>query len=67
MANAETIGTDDIAAEEVVQWRYDRLLCSGMPPVDALSVAGNLQIDLHAATDLLERGCPPKTALQILL
>ena len=30
-------------------------------------LASHVEVDLHEATLLLERGCPPETALQIVL
>ena len=40
---------------------------AGYDPVGASDLAARIDIDLHTATDLLERGCPPELALQILL
>jgi hypothetical protein len=33
----------------------------------ALVLATHVEVDLHLATDLLRRGCPPETAPRILL
>jgi hypothetical protein len=52
---------------EVVRWRFEELRRAGFQTEDALIVASALQIDLHLATKLLRRGCPPQTALRILL
>ena len=40
---------------------------AGYDPAGAADLAARLDIDLHTATDLLERGCPAHLALQILL
>ena len=53
--------------EEVLRWRFDELRRAGFETEDALIVASAVQIDLHLATKLLRRGCPPQTALRILL
>jgi hypothetical protein len=52
---------------EVLRWRFDELRRAGFETDDALIVASAVQIDLHLATKLLRRGCPPQTALRILL
>jgi hypothetical protein len=40
---------------------------AGYDPAAAHDLAARLDIDLHTATDLLERGCPADLAAQILL
>ena len=40
---------------------------AGYDAGSALILAGHAEVDLHAARRLLERGCPPETALQIVL
>jgi hypothetical protein len=52
---------------DVVRWRFEELRRAGFETQDALIVAADTEIDLHLATRLLRRGCPPKTALRILL
>jgi hypothetical protein len=51
---------------EVESWRLTVLLDAGYPPELAELIAES-KADLHAAVDLLERGCPPATAARILL
>ncbi len=51
----------------LVQWRRAALERAGFDPASAAAVAERLDVDLHAATDLLRSGCPPETALRILL
>ena len=50
----------------VTSWRVERLLAAGYGPDAALVLALDRDVDLHLAVSLLERGCPPDTALQIL-
>lgn len=52
-------------AERVLLWRITRLVEAGYCDECAIEIACS-SIDLHAAVDLLERGCPPETALRIL-
>jgi hypothetical protein len=40
---------------------------AGFDPSSAFELAARLDIDLHAATELVDRGCSPELALQILL
>lgn len=51
----------------VLRWRFEELRRAGFESEDALIVAADARIDLHLATRLLQRGCPPRTALRILL
>jgi hypothetical protein len=53
--------------ERVERWRAEELLRAGFDPSAAAELACRLDIDLHAATDLIDRGCPPELALRILL
>ena len=40
---------------------------AGYPELLALELAATIEVDLHAAVSLRERGCPPETAARILL
>ena len=53
--------------ERVERWRAEELMRAGYDPAGALDLASRLDIDLHTATDLLDRGCPADLALRILL
>jgi len=53
--------------ERVERWRADELIRAGYDPAGAAELAARLEIDLHTATDLVERGCSPDLALRILL
>jgi hypothetical protein len=53
--------------ERVERWRTDELMRAGFDPATASAVATRLDIDLHRARELVDRGCSPELALQILL
>jgi hypothetical protein len=53
--------------ERVERWRVEALIRAGYDSAGAADLAARIDIDLHTATDLIERGCPPELALQILL
>ncbi|HEU5211963.1 MAG TPA: hypothetical protein VFU10_04275 [Gaiellaceae bacterium] len=53
--------------ERIERWRFEALLRAGYEPTAARRIASRLDIDLHHAVDLLERGCDPELALAILL
>ena len=53
--------------ERVERWRAEELLRAGFDPAAAAELAARLDVDLHSATELVDRGCPPELALQILL
>ena len=58
---------DDTEAEAILRWRFDELVRAGYDVGSALMLASHVEVDLHTATDLVRRGCPPDTALRILL
>lgn len=51
----------------ILAWRIWVLDRAGYDEGDAVLLASVRDVDLHLAVDLLERGCPPQTALRILL
>jgi hypothetical protein len=53
--------------EQVLSWRFDVLDRAGFEPVAALALATTAHVDVHAAVELLARGCPRETALRILI
>ena len=53
--------------ERVERWRVDELLRAGFDPAAAVALSTRLDIDLHRATELIDRGCSSELALQILL
>ena len=58
--------TSEREVRSVVAWRRLQLAASGF----SMSLAGRLaedpRYDLHALIELVERGCPPALAVQIL-
>lgn len=64
-AQFETL--DAPAAEHVLCWRFEQLVVVGFSAGDAAILASHVEIDLHAAVDLVGRGCSHETALRILL
>ena len=53
--------------DRVARWRAEALRHAGYAPEAAAELAARMDVDLHRAIDLVERGCPPETALRILL
>jgi hypothetical protein len=53
--------------ERVERWRMEELLRVGFDVESATLLAAELEVDLHGATDMVERGCPPDLAARILL
>jgi hypothetical protein len=51
----------------VVRWRAETLVRAGFAAPAAVDLAAAKHVDLHAAVLLVEHGCPPETALRILL
>ena len=58
---------DDTEAEAILRWRFDELVRAGYDVGSALMLASHVEVDLHAASALVRRGCPPDTAMRILL
>jgi hypothetical protein len=54
-------------AERVERWRAEELERAGYELSAAAVLAASPAVDLHRAIDLLSRGCPQDTAMQILL
>ena len=53
-------------AAKVVAWRRARLRHAGFDPALAEALSREPGVDLHALTELVERGCPPPLAARIL-
>ncbi len=58
---------DESEAEAILRWRFEELVRSGYDIGSALVLASHVEVDLHVARGLTDRGCPPDTALRILL
>jgi hypothetical protein len=67
MTAAQFEQLEESEAVEVLRWRFDVLLRIGFDIEQAAVIAANVEIDLHAAEDLIRTGCPRDLALQILL
>lgn len=52
--------------DDVECWRVSQLMLHGSDFLTAVALAANRAVDLHAACDLLDRGCPPETVVRIL-
>lgn len=69
----ETTETEVLAEDEydpsvqVLTWRIERLIAVGFGSDDAFVLALDRGVDLHEATRLVHRGCPPETAFRILV
>ena len=65
------MSTTDVSArsevERVERWRTAELERAGYPHDAAARIAARLDVDLHRAVQLLERGCSPELAQKILL
>ena len=53
--------------DRVERWRLEELVRAGYDPSSAFELAARTDVDLHAAVELVERGCPSELAAQILL
>ena len=62
---------DDIVRDDEIYnvryWRFEELLRAGYEEDDATEIAFHREIDLHAAIELVRRGCASSTAARILL
>jgi hypothetical protein len=59
----ETVETE---LERVERWRAEALVRAGYDTADAFELAARLDVDLHAAIELIESGCPAEVAVRIL-
>jgi hypothetical protein len=57
---------EDLQSNEVLSWRQKRLVTLGFDPEHASEIA-QTTLDLYELEHLLGRGCPPHTAVAILL
>jgi hypothetical protein len=62
-AHEEIVETE---LERVERWRTRELLRVGLAADDAIALAARLDVDLHEAISLAERGCPPELVVRIL-
>ena len=57
----------EMTQDEVATWRFEQLVQVGYEPRKARLLSRRRDVDLHQATELVERGCPHDLALSILL
>lgn len=67
MSATEVQERRETEAERVERWRAEELERAGYDLSAAAVLAASADVDLHLAIDLLGRGCPQDTAMQILL
>jgi hypothetical protein len=67
MAAVDTDLIEETEAERVERWRAEALERAGYAPDTAVILAGRSDIDLHLAERLVQQGCPPDLAAEILL
>jgi hypothetical protein len=64
--DVETV-EEDRELERIRLWRLENLSEAGYEPPVAAELADRLDIDLHQAVRLVQRGCPVALAARILL
>ncbi len=67
MSAAELDVYTETETERIQRWRAEELARAGYGSDEIDQLAVRHDIDLHLAVGLIERGCPPETALRILL
>jgi hypothetical protein len=67
MATAELQVVRETELDRVESWRTEELIRAGYNPTDAIALAARHDIDLHAAVELLDKGCPIELAIDILI
>ncbi len=58
---------EETETERVERWRAGELERAGYAPDAAYQLALRPDVDLHLAVELVERGCAPDLAVEILL
>lgn len=64
---AAEVDIRETEVERIVRWRAEALERAGYEPRAAAKIAARHDIDLHWAIELVERGCSPELAVDILL
>ncbi len=65
VATPESTDTEQLL--RVLVWRFKQLCRSGFELELATTIAARMDVDLHDAIKLVERGCPPELAGRIIL
>ena len=63
---ATELNIAETETEKVERWRAEALEKVGYDVISARELAARPDIDLHQAIELVEAGCPPALALEIL-
>ncbi len=64
--SAAELHIPETEGDRVERWRIEALVRAGYDLESASELATRTDVDLHHAIGLIERGCPPDTALRIL-
>jgi hypothetical protein len=64
--SATELNNAETETQKVERWRAEALEHAGYAAAAALELAARPDVDLHRAIELLENGCPPELAVQIL-
>ena len=64
---AAEVHLQETESERVERWRAETLERVGYDADSAALLAARFDIDLHRAIELVEQGCSPEVAVQILL
>ena len=67
MTAAQFEQLEEHEATEVLRWRFEVLVRSGYDLEQSAVLAAHVEIDLHDAVQLVDRGCDGETALRILI
>lgn len=67
MSKAKLDVLEDTEHRQIELWRAEELKAAGYSESAARRLAARHDVDLHLAIQLLERGCPPELALEILI
>jgi len=67
MTAAQFEQLEEHEATEVLRWRFEVLVRAGYDMEQSAVLAAHVEIDLHDAVQLVDRGCDGETALRILL
>jgi len=57
----------DVAQAKIVRWRERQLTGVGFALLPARVLAVRRDVDLHAVVDMVNRGCPPHVAMEVVL
>lgn len=64
---AAELHTHETEIQRIERWRAEMLERAGYAHEAAAELAARHDVDLHAAVELVEKGCPADVALRILL